>query len=196
MQKEMKLEALLVKEEELMEKEDQDSSDIQLQKEEMKNNILLKSVMKKELEEQFNISRENARLAIDRIKQEAKNSIIQKRNEIKKKITLMRMKAERKKAAIKSKIMSMRSEAAQKLQLFAKKGNMEKCFIPNPAKSEDIHNIEVYCVANFSTDMALFMECKLPESFCYTCCEREFGSIQLKLREKCYDERCKSHKND
>jgi hypothetical protein len=195
LQKEMKLEALLEKEEELREKEDQENLDIQLKQEEKKKNILMKSIKEKELEEQFNISRENALLAINKIKQEAKNSIIHKRDEIKKKIASMRLKAERKKAAARSKIMSMRSEALQKLKLFTKKGVMEKCFIPNPAKKEDIHNIEVYCVANFISDMSQFIECKIPENFCYTCCEREFGSIQLKLREKCFTERCKSNEN-
>jgi hypothetical protein len=194
MQKEMKLEALLQKEEELREKEDEKNLDIQLQQENKKQNILMKSIKEKELEEQFNISRENAKLAINRIKEEAKNSIIKKRNEIKKKIAMMRLKSERKKAAIKSKIMSMRSETAQKLQMYVKKGNMEKCFLPDPSKEADMRNIEVYCVSNFSTDMTMFMDCKVPESFCYTCCEREFGNMQLFLREKCYNERCKADK--
>ena len=43
----------------------------------------MKSIKEKELEEQFNVSRENAKLAINRIKEEAKNNIIKKRNEIK-----------------------------------------------------------------------------------------------------------------
>merc|ERR1712222_120813 len=192
MQKEMKLEALLEKEEELREKDDEGSLDVQLQQEEKKKNILLKSIKEKELEEQFNISRENAKLAINRIKQEAKNSIIKKRDEIKKKIMMMRVKSERKKAAVRSKIMSMRSESVQKLQLYGKKGDMQKCFIPDPNKKEDLHNIEVYCVSNFAADMAQFMECKIPESFCYSCCEREYGPMMLKLREICYNTRCKA----
>jgi len=194
MQKEMKLEALLEKEEELREKDDEGSLDVQLKQEEKKKNILMKSIKEKELEEQFNISRENAKLAINRIKDEAKNSIIKKRDEIKKKIMMMRMKSERKKAAVRSKIMSMRSESVQKLHLFGKKGNMDKCFIPDPAKKEDMINIETYCVTNFSTDMSEFMECKVPESFCYSCCEREYGPMLLKLRELCYNTRCKADK--
>jgi hypothetical protein len=194
MQKEQKLEALLQKEEELREKEDEAGLDTQLQQEEKKQSILMKSIKEKELEEQFNVSRENAKLAINRIKEEAKNNIIKKRNEIKKKINLMRLRSERKKAQIKSKIMSMRTDTANKLQLYSKKGNMEKCFLPDPSKNEDLHNIEVYCTANFPTEMSQFMECKIPESFCYTCCEREYGPMQLVLREKCYNERCKADK--
>ena len=113
---------------------------------------------------------------------------------LKKKINLMRLRSERKKAQIKSKIMSMRTDTANKLQLYSKKGSMEKCFLPDPSKNEDLHNIEVYCTANFPTEMSQFMECKIPESFCYTCCEREYGPMQLVLREKCYNERCKADK--
>jgi hypothetical protein len=193
-QKENKLEALLQKEEELREKDDEKTLDHQLKSEENKKNILMKSIKEKELEEQFNVSRENTQVAINKIKEEAKNSIIKKRNDIKRKINLMRLKSERKKAQIKSKIMSMRSETAQKLQLYAKKGNMEKCFLPDPSKNDDIHNIEVYCASNFPSEMSQFMECKVPESFCYTCCEREYGPMQLILREKCYNERCKANK--
>jgi hypothetical protein len=194
MQKENKLEALLQKEEELREKEDEGNLDTQLQQEEKKKTILMKSIKEKELEEQFNISRENAKLAINKIKDEAKNQIIKKRDEIKKKINLMRLRSDRKKAAIKSRIMSMRTDTAQQLSLYSKKGNMDKCFVPNPSKEDDIHNIEVYCAANFPTEMSQFMECKIPESFCYSCCEREFGPMQLILREKCYNERCKAAK--
>lgn len=192
MQKEMKLEALLQKEEELREKEDEANLDTQLEQEERKKKILMKSIKEKELEEQFNVSRENAKLAINKIKDEAKNQIIKKRNEIKKKINMMRLKSERKKASIKSKIMSMRTDTAQQLQMYAKKGNKDKCFIPDPNKEEDLHNIEVYCVANFPTQMNEFMECKIPESFCFSCCYREFGPMQFMLREKCLQERCKA----
>merc|ERR1711957_811186 len=85
-----------------------------------------------------NISRENAKLAINKIKDEAKTQIIKKRDEIKKKINLMRLRSDRKKAAIKSRIMSMRTDTAQQLSLYSKKGNMEKCFVPNPSKEDDI----------------------------------------------------------
>jgi hypothetical protein len=193
MQKEIKLESLLQKEEELREKVDEGNLNKQLQDEEKKKNILMNSIKEKELEEQFNISRENAKLAIDRIKNEAKKKIIKKRNEIKKKINLMRLKSERKKAEIKSKIISMRTETAEKLQSMAKVGSMDKCFLPDPNNDEDNKKIEAYCAANFPSEISGFMECKVPESFCFTCCEKEFGPLQLVVREKCFNEKCKAN---
>jgi hypothetical protein len=195
MQKEIKLEGLLQKEEELREKEDEGNLNKQLQQEEKKKDILMNSIKEKQLEEQFNISRENAKLAIDRIKDEAKKNIIKKRDDIKKKINIMRLKSERKKAEIKSKIISMRTETAEKLQSMTKIGSMDQCFLPNPNDEEDLHKIEVYCASSFPSEISGFMECKVPESFCFTCCEKEFGPLQLIVREKCFNEKCKANIN-
>jgi len=61
-------------------------------------------------------------------------------------------------------------------------------------KKEDLNKITIYCDANFYNDATMNMQCKEPESFCSTCCEREFGQIQLILREKCLREKCNSDK--
>jgi len=117
-------------------------------------------------------------------------NILDSRDEIKKKINLMRLQSERKKAQIKSKIMSMRNDSAQQLQKYTKKGNKEKCFIPDPNDNDDIKKVEVFCGANFPTEMNEFMNCKILESFCYVCCEAEFGPMQLSKRENCMNTRC------
>jgi len=211
-QKEMKLEQLLEKEEALREKEEEKLLEKQLQAEQKKKEILMKSIKEKELEEQFNISRENAELAIKKLKEEAKNQIMKKRNDIKNKIAQMRLKSERKKAAIKSKILSMRSETAQKLQQYSKKGDMNRCFIPNPDPKtlpatdpasnlienkpyiEQLGAIEIYCSSVYSNNVSKFMECKNPQSYCFVCCEGEFGQMHLSDREKCYNQRCNGNK--
>jgi len=36
------------------------------------------------------------------------------------------------------------------------------------------------------TDYIKNMNCKEKDSFCYTCCENEFGDMYMKDREKCY----------
>jgi len=208
MQKENKLEMLVEKEENLREKEEFNELETQLKAEVKKKEVIQKSIKEKELEEQFNISKENAENAIKKLKQEAKTAIIKKRVEIKNKIAQMRVKAERKKAAIKSKIMSLRTETAQQVQKYAKKGDHNRCFVPNPAsqglpesnpKSKAIENksfdeqerqIEVYCAAAFPANIPKYMECKLPESYCFVCCEGEFGEMHLSDRERCYSKRC------
>lgn len=203
-QKEIKLEQMLEKEEMAKEKDEQEELDVQLKNEKKKNDVLMNSIKEKQLEDQYNISKENAENAIKKLKEEAKNTIMKKRNEIKNRITQMRQKNERKKAAIKSKIISMRTETAEKLHKFSKKGDIERCFIPNPTPKSDAdqkkmankpykdqqNQIEVVCAASFSTNVAKFIECKTPESYCYICCETEFGEMHLVDREKCYNKKC------
>ncbi len=204
-QKENKLERLLEKEEALREGEEEKELEKQLEKEQAKKEVLMRSIKEKELEEQFNISKENAENAIKKLKEEAKNAIIKKRDEIKNKISQMRAKSDRKKAQIKSKIISLRSETAQQFQKYSKKGDSNRCFVPNPkakgdgnaegnieSKSfeEQQKHIEAICTAAFASNVSKFMECKLPESFCFVCCESEFGQMHLSDRERCYNQRC------
>jgi len=207
-QKELKLEQLLEKEEALREKEEEKQLDLQYKAEQQKKEVLMKSIKEKELEEQYTINKENAEMAIKKLKEEAKSVITNKRIEIKKKIAQMRLKSERKKASIKSKIMSMRSDTAQELQKYTKNGDMNRCFVPNqnpkqlPESDPKANNIEfkpyaeqlaqmeVVCAASFPFFVDKYMECKTPESYCYVCCESEFGQLHLSDREKCYNKRC------
>jgi hypothetical protein len=205
-QKENKIEQLLEKEEAQREGEEEKQLEKQLEKEQSKKEMLMRSIKEKELEEQFNISKENAENSIKKVKEEAKSVINKKRDEIKKKIVQMRAKSDRKKAAIKSKILSLKSETVHQLQKYSKKGDSIRCFVPNPtgkgsgtdnggdieSKSyeEQLKHIETVCTAAFSSNIAKFMECKLPESFCFVCCEGEFGQMHLSDRERCYNQKC------
>jgi len=205
-QKENKLEQLLEKEEALREGEEENQLEKQLEKEQSKKEMLMRSIKEKEMEEQFNISKENAENAIKKVKEEAKSAINKKRDEIKKKIVQMRAKSDRKKAAIKSKILSLKSETVHQLQKYSKKGDSNRCFLPNPtgkasgtdnggkienkSYEEQLKHIETVCSAAFSSNIAKFMECMLPDSFCFVCCEGEFGQMHLSDRERCYNQKC------
>ena len=98
----------------------------------------------------------------------------------------MRKRAERKKAALKAQIMTIRTKTAGKLQKFAKNGDASKCFIPDSTNAEHIKKIEDYCTIAYSDNFLKFNECKSPESFCFNCCENEFGEIHIVDRDKCY----------
>ncbi len=203
MQKESKLEELLEKEEKLREMEEQKELENQLKIEETKKEVIKKSIREKELEDQFNISKENAEMAIVKIKEEAKKTILHRREEIRNKINKMRLKAERKKLQIKTRILSMRTETAQQIQNYSKNGNMMRCFNPNKNENRDsekdpennslarrLDYIEIFCTGYFSNNISKFIECKNPNSFCFVCCETEFGQLHLKERDKCYNQRC------
>merc|ERR1719362_1801361 len=86
--------------------------------------------------------------------------------------------------------MNMRSDTAQKLKTFSKHGDFKQCFKADPNNKEHIKEVEIYCASMFSQNMPEFMNCKEPESFCYACCEKEFGSLQAGMREICVSNRC------
>ncbi len=146
----------------------------------------MKSIKAKEIEEQYNLNKANATDQIEKLKEEAKVQITIKRQQIKDKIQKMRKRAERKKAALKAQIMTIRTKTAGKLQKFAKSGDSSKCFIPISTSPEQIKKIEDYCTAAYPDNFLKFNECKAPESFCFTCCENEFGEIHIVDRDKCY----------
>ena len=208
MQKENKLEQLLEKEEKMRELQDEKDLEIQLKSELKKRETLMKSLKNKQLEDEYNISKQKSEEAIKKVKDEAQNQILKKREEIKKKIALMRQRSERKKAGIKSKIISARKETANKIKQFSRKGDVNRCFSPNNVTgdnsnkrdnksgedtkpySKQLEMIETFCQSAFTDNIEKLIDCKSPESFCFVCCEAEFGEMHLTEREKCYNEKC------
>ena len=190
-EKESKLEELLEKEDSEREEEEQRELEAQIQEEKKKDECLMKSIKAKEIEEQYNLNKINATEQIEKLKEEAKKQISIKRQQIKDKIQKMRTRAERKKAALKAQIMTIRTKTAGKLQKFAKNGDASKCFIPVTTNADHLKKIEDYCTAAYSDNFLKFNECKAPESFCFTCCENEFGEIHVVDRDKCYKQ-CES----
>lgn len=195
MQKELKLEEMLEKEEAEREREEQEELRVQIDGEKKKNECLTKSIEEKELEDQAHISEANAEETIQKIKEDAKKQIIAKRNEIKKKISMMKMKNKRKLAQMQNEIINLRTVTAEKVHKYAKVGDMKKCF--NPAGQGDTVNsqIDEYCQVNFPDNIGKMIECQAKDSFCFVCCESEFGEMHLADREKCYKTVCEVDPN-
>jgi hypothetical protein len=192
-QKELKLEEMLEREEEQKEKDQEVLMQQQLESEKKKNECLTKTLKEKQIEDQMNLSKSNAEEAIAKIKEEAKKQIMVKRAEMKKRLETMRKKNKRKLSAMQNDIVTVRMETAQKVQKIAKVGNQKNCFNPSPILPASLPKMEEYCQANFVDNNAKFMDCKNPESFCFVCCESEFGDMHIPEREKCYKEVCESN---
>jgi hypothetical protein len=185
-EKESKLEELLEKEEQDREDEEQRELEKQLLEEKKKDECLMKSIKQKEFEEQYNLTKVNAKDQIEKLKEEAKKQIIIKRQQIKDKISAMKKRAERKKASLKAQIMTIRTKTAGKLQKLTKVGDASKCFVPNTNNGEHIKKVEDYCTGSFIDNYLKLSECRAPESYCYVCCENEFGEVHILERDKCY----------
>lgn len=191
-QKELKLEEMLEKEELQKEKEQEDQMARQISEEKKKDECLVKSIQEKQIEDQMNMNKANAEDAINQIKEEAKKTIMVKRAQMKKKLQMIRAKNRRKLSAMQSEIINIRVQTAGRVQKFAKVGNQANCFNPAQTGSAASQQIETYCQANFPDSNAKLLECKNPESFCYVCCESEFGDLHIPEREKCFKQVCET----
>ncbi len=142
----------------------------------------------KEIENQMNLAKSHAEEAIRNIQEQTKRDIAKKRLEIKKRIAEMRKKQDRKKAVLKNQIMSIRTTIAQKLNKFNKNGNPDNCVsAPTDVQKEN------YCNTNFPDNYVKHQDCMSKDSFCYVCCENEFGDYHVVERDKCYA-KCDSNK--
>jgi hypothetical protein len=185
-EKESKLEELLEREEAEREDEETKELEVQVEEEKKKNECLMKSIKQKELEEQYNLNKLKAAEQIEKLKEEAKKQIVLKRQAIKQKIEAMKKRADRKKSALKAQILNIRTKTAGSLQKLIKIGDASNCFLALPQNTEHKNKIENYCASNFFDNYAKLSECKSIDTFCFTCCENEFGEVKIVERENCY----------
>ncbi len=74
----------------------------------------------------------------------------------------------------------LKLEISKSLLKASKEGCAEEC---NPDRPEK--EILLYCKKNFD-NMFKLGECVKHESFCFVCCENEFGELHLDKRDNCY----------
>lgn len=187
MKKELSIDQLLQKEE--LEREEAEQLELQKQVEieKKKEDCLIKSIKEKELEDQFNLSKAQHDKELNELKEQAKQQILMKRKQVKLKILQMRKRAERKKKILQGEMQSIRSQVASKMSHLGKEGNLELCFKPSQ-KQEEKDKVMQYCKTNFmESSPSKFNECLDHNTFCYVCCETEFGNMHLKKRDECYD---------
>lgn len=182
-QKELKLEELLEKEEIDRENAEERELRIQIEKEKTKDECLIKSIKEKELEDQYNVSKEHQEKEVSLLKEQAKQEILAKRQQIRVKLTQMRKRAARKKKLLSGEIQTLRNQVADQLGRVSKIGNANNCF---KANEENANDIKKYCSKAFMDNPMKFVECDSKETFCYVCCENEFGDMHVKERDQCY----------
>ena len=181
-EKEQRLEDLLEKEEESREDDESTQLQQQISSEKKKEECLMKAIKEKEIENQYNIAKAQAERAVEKITKETQKQIAKQRENIAKKIIEMRNKQKRKKAQLKSEIMTIRTQIASRLQTINKAGDSKKC----TASFKDANDREKYCSVNFADNYIKFSDCINQDSFCYVCCENEFGDLHVVQRDSCY----------
>lgn len=181
--KEMRLEDLIEKEEESKEEDESISLEKKIEEEEKKEECLMKSIKEKQIEIQYNMAKTQAEHAIRDIALRTKDQIRSQRQSIAKKIMEMRQKQKLKKSALKSQILAIRTKIAQKMKEINHEGKSRNCTQSN---TPDLQL--QYCNKHFSDNYLKHIECQSKESFCYMCCENEFGDLHMVKREQCYGE--------
>merc|ERR1719362_533115 len=117
------------------------------------------------------------------LKKDAVAQVKIKRGKLKKLIGMMRAKAQLRKSAMEAELQAMRNKMAMKLAKSAKSGDMKYC-----KKGKINKNYrEKYCDKHYIDDFVTNGDCKKDDSFCYMCCESEFGNMHIDKREKCYN---------
>jgi hypothetical protein len=178
MEKELRLEDLLEKEEESREQSESETLEQQITQEKKKEQTLIKAIREKELESQLNVAKSQAEKAILEIRKNTQAQILKQRQLVAKKIIEMRQKRKRKNADLKNQILTIRSNIADRLKNINRKGDQALCL--------DAKNMESYCNKYFADSFVKMGDCKTKESFCYVCCENEFGELHVLERDQCY----------
>jgi len=182
-QKELQLEEMLEKEEKAREALEIEEINGEIIKEQKKKECLLNMIKERQLEDQYNLGKQESEKQVMELKEEAKKEIIIKRNKMKTKILNMRKKNERKKNMLKQKLMSVRTEMSQSVTKATKMGTKAIC----ENSKNDQAKINAYCENNFFDNYYKLLDCKDKDGFCYSCCENEFGDIHVAERDDCYN---------
>lgn len=177
LQKETKLEDIIEQEEEAKEENETRVLEAEIAEEKKKEECLNKSIEEKKLENQMNLAKSHAEESIKNIQQSTNRSIAIKRQGIKKIIAQMKKKQDRKRSQLRAEIMTIRTKIADKLKVLNKNGNADLC------KATD--RKEEYCDRNFADNYVKHQDC-MSDSFCYVCCETEFGDFHVLERDRCY----------
>ena len=180
LEKELRLEDLLEKEEETREQTESSLLKEQIAQEKKKEESLIKAIQEKQLQNQFDMAKVQAQKSIQEIKKNTQSQILKQRQMVAKKIIEMRQKRKRKNAELKNQILSIRSNIADRLKTINKTGDKSQCL--------DSKNMEGYCKKNFQNNYIKLNDCKTKESYCYVCCEHEFGELHVVDRDQCYSE--------
>ena len=131
--------------------------------------------------EQFN-KKLNLKKKVEEIKLQLQDQIIKARESLKKRLFIRKKEEKRKKELFQQQISDLRKDISTKLLKASKAGDVSLC---NPERStKEIVN---YCRKTYNDSNSKQEECIKVESYCFYCCESEFGEIHYDQRAVCVD---------
>jgi len=178
--KEFNMEEMLEKDEAQREKDDIGRVKEEVEKEKEKRACLLKTIKEKEMENQYNMMKEESSADLEEEKKNVKNDIIVKRNALSDKLNLMRRRAERRMRKYKQELKGVKSKISDDANSAYHKGGFDCIF-----QSGD----QNYCKARFIKNPVKFGDCIKSihnrSEWCGVCCKEEIGSFYTAERSGC-----------
>ena len=179
--KEIELENMVKKEEQLKEQLETQKIEETIKKEEYKAQCLEKAFEERELDDEFQEVEHESMDEINEVHTQARKKISESRLKLKRSIQKMKMKSKTQNQSLSQHLKQIRSKMTKEIMLANKNGNVGNC----RRGRKDMDFRESYCNKNFTEDWTRNSDCK-GEEFCYTCCENEFGAMYVRPRDNCY----------
>lgn len=155
-----------------------------MKKNEEKKKECLETAFKNKEEENRKKRENEAKVQkLAKLKEETRNEIASQRSALKKKIEAIMRRSQHKNRQIKREIGLIRTQMAQGLLEAQRLGDLKRCQVALPSQDK----IDHYCDEFVNNDLVRNKNCKDPFRFCYICCETEFGIMNLKERDECFN---------
>ena len=188
-QKQIKMEALLEKEEQERENYEEENLRKEIETEKKKEECAMKKIKEREIENQYNIRAEEAEEESKEVQAQAAQEVMIYRNKLKDKLKLMRKSSERKKEKMRSELKDLRMKFGGAVQSAYRKGSTDNC-LPVLTSKE---NYSFYCKRMHPSDPELYGRCNTADNPCIACCEQEFNDMFISDRMKCQKDICQKN---
>lgn len=183
LEKELMIENLIRKDEENKETLKEKEIVQQIAVEKKKKDEVIQQIQEKELEDELIIEQIESEKEVNLAKTEISKQIAVNRKNLKAKILTIKKEAQNRRDQLKSKLKKIKSELSLKLIKANKNGDKAICL----KGTKDVNTREKYCNDNYVEDYIENQYCKDEESFCFSCCDSEFGTFKPVERDNCYE---------
>ena len=136
-------------------------------------------IKEKARESQLNLQAKLDKIKIESIQEEAKQAILRQREQLKKRIEMIRNRSKRQEIDLSNQISTLKVKISSKMNQSHKKGNSNLC----SQGLKYLENQTAYCNTNFAKDINNYSLCKSRANFCRICCSNEFGYAFIDLRD-------------
>jgi hypothetical protein len=181
LEKELKLENVVEKEEESRQIKIDKEYYKKLEEVKKQKEIIEKAINEKKSLSDLYSEKAKIKKKVKQIKDQVQNEIQKIRDDLKQRMLSLQKEKTRKRESVKNKIEETKKEISKKLIRASRRGNADECI--SRKTSEEMVK---YCEVNYEHNIEKIKECSSRDNFYYLCCESEFGDLHLEERSACY----------